>query len=70
MILKGSSYQYCYLEMIYSIVAESANVSITKSLSLFPLWTLLFEGFEDRAGLFPSKLWVHLSLKHYKALRP
>ena len=37
MILKGPSYQYCYLEMNYNIVTEPANVSIIKGLLLFPL---------------------------------
>lgn len=46
MILKVSSYQYCYLEMICNTVTGSANVSAIKGLSLFPLWFVLFEGFE------------------------
>lgn len=45
MILKVSSYQYCYLEMIYNAVAGSANVSAIKDLLSFPLRTVLFEGF-------------------------
>lgn len=49
MILKVSSYQYCYLEMIYNTVTRSANVSAIKGLSSFPLRTVLFEGFAEVA---------------------
>lgn len=49
MILKVSSYQYRYLEMIYNTVTGSANVSAIKGLALFPLQTVLFEGFAEVA---------------------
>lgn len=49
MILKGSSYQYCYLDKIYNTITESANVSIVKGLSFFRLWTVLLEGFAEMA---------------------